>query len=111
MTTPGLEEAAGRFGGPPPLVTVLKVLRAYQPQAREIGVELVGVVGSVARGEATAESDIDVVYDVVGRPTLFGLGRIMADLEDRLACRIDLVGRRAMKPERWAWMSRDLVLL
>lgn len=111
MSQYGFEDAPACFDAPPPLQTVLKVLRDYQAQAREIGVELVGVVGSVARGEAGSDSDVDVVYDVTGKPTLFGLGQIMSDLEDRLGCRIDLVGRRTMKPERWAWMSRDLVTL
>ena len=109
--TPGLNETPTRFGGPPSLETVLAVLRDYQPRAREIGVELVGVVGSVARGDAGPDSDIDVVYDVIGRPTLFGLGEIAVSLEERLGRHVDLVGRRALKPERWAWMGRDLVVL
>ncbi len=90
---------------------VLETLRAHQPAAREIGVELVGVVGSVARGEARPDSDIDVVYDVIGQADLWGLSGLMADLEDRLGRRIDVVDREMMVPERWAWMGRDLVLL
>jgi len=90
---------------------VLQVLRREQSRARAVGVELVGVVGSVARGEAGPDSDVDVVYDVTGQPSLFDLGGLMADLEDALGRKVDLVGRRAMKPERWIWMSRDLVLL
>jgi len=90
---------------------VLTVLRAEQSAAREAGVEIVGVVGSVARGEARADSDVDVVYDIIGRPTLFDLGGLMGHLEDRLGRRVDLVGRGAMKPDRWAYMSRDLVNL
>lgn len=111
MTGPGVHETPARFEDPPSLETVLSVLRDYQPAAREIGVELVGVVGSVARGEARADSDVDVVYDVVGRPTLFGLGGMVADLEDRLGRRVDIVDREMMKPERWLYMSRDLVTL
>jgi len=89
----------------------LDAIRDELPSARALGIELVGVVGSVARGEARPDSDVDVVYDVIGRPTLFDLGGIMADLEDRIGRRIDLVDRHSMKPERWAWMSRDLVTL
>jgi len=90
---------------------VLETLRAHQSSAREIGVELVGVVGSVARGDARPESDIDVVYDVIGQADLWRLAGLMADLEDRLGRRIDIVDREMMVPERWAWMGRDLVPL
>ena len=109
--TSGVRETPARFDAPPSLEAVLEVLRAYQPKAREIGVELVGVVGSVARGDAGPNSDVDVVYDVTGRPTLFGLGGIVADLQDRLGRQVDVIDRQMMKPERWLYMSRDLVTL
>jgi uncharacterized protein len=90
---------------------VLETLRAFRPQAREAGVELVGVVGSVARGEATSESDVDVVFDVMGRLDYFQLGGLQQDLQDAVGRKVDLVDRAMMVPERWAWMSRDLVTL
>jgi predicted nucleotidyltransferase len=88
----------------------LAAVREERPFARAMGVELVGIVGSTARGEARADSDVDVVYDVIGRPTLFDLGAIVVELEDRLGRRVDLIGREAMKPDRWAYMGRDLVV-
>lgn len=89
---------------------VLEAIRHERDTARGLGVELVGVVGSVARGEARSDSDVDIVYDVVGQPTYFDIGRIVIDLEDQLGRPVDLIGRRAMKPERWAYMGRDLVI-
>jgi hypothetical protein len=89
---------------------VLDGLRLEREAARARGVELVGVVGSVARGEARADSDVDVIYDVVGRPTLLDLGAIVVELETRLGRRVDLIGRQAMRADRWAYMGRDLVL-
>ncbi|MBN8527968.1 MAG: nucleotidyltransferase domain-containing protein [Caulobacterales bacterium] len=88
----------------------LTAIREERPSARAMGVELVGIVGSITRGEARADSDVDVVYDVIGRPTLFDLGAIVVELEDRLGRRVDLIGREAMKPDRWAYMGRDLVV-
>lgn len=88
---------------------VLEILRAHQDVARAKGLELVGVVGSVARGEARADSDVDIVYDVIGRPTYFDIGGIAVLLEDALGRPVDMVNRRAMKPDRWAYMGRDLV--
>lgn len=99
------------MGDVPVLDEVLGILRDHRPRARAIGVELIGVVGSVARGSAGPQSDIDVVYDVKQPGYLWDLVGLAADLEDILGRRIDLVDREMMKPEQWAWMSRDLVTL
>ncbi len=90
---------------------VLDVLRAFKPQALAVGVEFVGVVGSVARGEATGDSDVDVVFDVVGTLDYWRLGGLQRDLEDAVGRQVDLVDREMMVPERWTWMARDLVSL
>lgn len=90
---------------------VLDVLRAFRPQALAVGVEFVGVVGSVARGEATGNSDVDVVFDVVGPLDYWRLGGLQRDLEDAVGRQVDLVDREMMVPERWTWMARDLVSL
>ena len=93
------------------LEQTLAALRDAQDAARGIGVEFVGVVGSVARGEAGPTSDVDVVYDVTAEGHLWPLLGLVVDLEDRLGRRIDIVDRGMMLPERWDWMARDLVPL
>jgi len=90
---------------------VLEALRAHQPRAKVAGVQFVGVVGSVARGDAKPDSDIDVVYDVTSEGHLWPLLGIVADIEDALGRRIDLVDREMMPSDSWAWMARDLVSL
>ena len=65
--------------------------------------------GSVLRDDFRPDSDVDVVFDVVGDLDYWRLGGLSMDLQDALARRVDLVDREMMKPERWAWMSRDLV--
>ena len=111
MTGPGMEDAVRAFEGAPLLDQVLAVLRDYQAAAHAVGAEFVGVVGSVARGEATHESDVDVVFDVVGQLDYWRLGGLQQDLQDAVGRKVDLVDRAMMVPERWAWMSRDLVSL
>jgi predicted nucleotidyltransferase len=66
-------------------------------------------VGSVARGEATPESDIDIAYAIVGQPSLLDLGGLLMDLQDDLQRRIDLVDLRRVKPIFQADIERDLV--
>jgi Predicted nucleotidyltransferases len=107
----GVAENPARFDGPASLEAVLEVLRDYQPKAREVGVELVGIVGSLARGEAGPDSDVDVVYDVIGRPTYFDIAAVALALEDAIGRQVDVISRRAMRSDRWAFMGRDLVVI
>jgi hypothetical protein len=77
---------------------------------RRFGVRLVGVVGSVARGEERPDSDIDLVFDIAGMPTLFDLSHAEFELEGALGRKIDLVNREALRPKARAYIERDLVL-
>jgi predicted nucleotidyltransferase len=87
----------------------LAAIRTHRIEARERGVELLGVVGSVARGEAGPESDVDVVYAIIGKPSLFDLGGILMDIQDDLQRRVDLVDLARIKPRLRKLMERDLV--
>jgi uncharacterized protein len=93
------------------LEQVLQELRARASDARAVGVAFVGVVGSLARGDATPRSDVDVVFDVVGELDYWKLGALAMDIQDTLGRPIDLVDREMMKPDVWAWMARDLAPL
>ncbi len=44
--------------------SILRTLRALQPQLHAAGVAHVSVFGSVARGEDTASSDVDLALDL-----------------------------------------------
>jgi uncharacterized protein len=91
------------------LTSALETIRALQNEARRRGVVLVGVTGSVARGEAGPSSDVDVVYEVAGRPTLFDLGELSMDIKDQLGREVDLIDLRHVKPRLREAMERDLV--
>lgn len=49
-----------------------------------------GIFGSVARGEQTEQSDIDICYEG-NRPIASYTGRIQTELEDLLGSPVDLV--------------------
>jgi hypothetical protein len=80
---------------------------------REYGLRLIGLVGSVARGEATETSDIDVMVDVTGRPTLFSLSRAERELESAvgLGLPVELVIGEGMRPSGRRLIERDLIPL
>ena len=97
---------------PATLEETLSVLRARRDEARQrAGMEIIGVVGSLARGDARADSDVDVVFDVLKGFDYWDLGGLLTDLSEALGRRVDFVDRHMMRPEGWAWMSRDLILL
>ncbi len=94
------------------LDTVLETIRARRDEIEaRYGIRLLGVVGSVARGEERADSDVDITYDVTGPCTLFKLSNAQFELEDILKRRVDLIDLQTVRPEGRAWMEEDLVLV
>jgi predicted nucleotidyltransferase len=64
---------------------------------RRFGVRDLAVFGSVARGEASATSDLDVLVDFDGPATFDGFMGLKFFLEDTLGVKVDLVTRAALK--------------
>jgi predicted nucleotidyltransferase len=56
------------------------------------------IFGSIARNEATEESDIDILVDFDSKKGLFGFADLKFYLEEILGCRVDLVTKRALHP-------------
>lgn len=72
----------------------LEVLQSYKREhADEFGIVRIGIFGSVARNEATEESDVDVIIETK-HPNLFKLSRIRLDLEELMHTHVDLVSYR-----------------
>lgn len=59
--------------------------------ASEHGACDVRVFGSVARGEADHESDVDFLVDLEPGRSLLDLGGLQMDLEALLGCQVDVV--------------------
>ena len=62
------------------------------------GVSNLRVFGSVARGEDRPDSDVDLLADFPPGLSLFGLGRLEADLEAILGTRVNLIPAADLKP-------------
>lgn len=63
------------------------------------------VFGSVARGEAGPESDLDILVEMQPEKSLLDHVALMQDLEDLLQRKVDVVNERALH-----WYIRDKVL-
>jgi len=97
----------------PQLDAILAKLRALLPELRAShGVTSLAVFGSVARGDAGPQSDVDVLieFDPGARVTLFTLARIKTRLDDALGCNVDLVeNHERLRPAFREHIQRDLV--
>jgi predicted nucleotidyltransferase len=86
---------------------VLQTLRAHRGDLQALGVSHAAVFGSVARGEARADSDIDVLVDLDReRPIgVFEYARLKLYIGDLFGNAADVVNRRTLKP-----LLRDSIL-
>jgi predicted nucleotidyltransferase len=71
---------------------VLEDLRELKPDpVEEFGMRSLSVFGSYARAEHEAESDIDLLVEFEQVPSLFGMSRLQAQIEERIGVSVDLV--------------------
>ena len=79
--------------------------------ARRHGVTEVRVFGSVARGDATAESDIDLLVEVGGPTTPWVPGGLVAELEELTGRRVDVVEAESLRESLHDRILREAVPL
>jgi len=65
--------------------------------AEKHGVGRIRVFGSSVRDEAYEGSDVDLLIDVTGPTTPWFPGGLVADLEELLGCRVDVVEEVAIR--------------
>lgn len=82
---------------------------ALRRAAKAHGVARLVVFGSVARGEESANSDVDLLVDTPAGMGLMGLARLQRDLEDILDADVDLIPVDDLKPDVRAAIQSDLV--
>lgn len=81
-----------------PMLTDLRSRRSEIIEtARARGASRVRVFGSVARGDATASSDVDFLVDLDEGRGLFDLGGLLMDLQELLGCEVDVVTEAGMR--------------
>lgn len=62
------------------------------------GIKRAGIFGSVAKGNATSQSDIDILVELGSEISLLDFVGIKFELEDHLGRKVDLVEYQAIKP-------------
>ena len=86
-------------------LTVKEIARQTIPILKRNGVVKAGIFGSVARGEAQKNSDIDILVEIKKSISLFDFIGIKLELEDTLKRKVDLVEYKTIKP-----LIKELIL-
>ena len=76
----------------------LNIRERILPVLRRHGIKRAGMFGSFARGEATPESDVDILVELDAEASLLDFIGVKLDLEDVLGRRVDIVEYAAVKP-------------
>ncbi len=79
--------------------------------AAQHGARNVRVFGSLARGEARPDSDVDILITLEPGRSLLDLIALKQDLEDMLNCQVDVVTEAAVSPYIRPQVLRDAVAL
>lgn len=69
------------------------------------------VFGSVARGEASPASDVDILVTMQPGRSLLDLGALQMHLSDELGCKVDVVSERGLRPPRRERIRAEAVTL
>jgi predicted nucleotidyltransferase len=92
---------------------VIAILRAHEAELRAAGIRRLSLFGSVARGEAGPESNVDlaVVLDPAAHIGLIGLSGLERRTSDLLGRKADLSPEPAENPRHRANIERDRKLV
>ena len=89
---------------------LVKYGAAIRAAAERNHARAIALVGSVARGEDSPNSDYDFLVDFDKGVTLFDIGGLEADLEDLLGARVDVVPLSCVR-ESYRGMLDDAIPL
>ncbi len=86
-------------------------LKPFEPHLRERGVTSLYLFGSTARGDARADSDVDLLFDVAPgtRFSLFDQARFVTELSSGLGTSVDFILRRELHPYLKPRIEAELV--
>jgi hypothetical protein len=85
-------------------------LRSEMPRLQqEYAVRSLEVFGSYVRGEASENSDLDLLVEFDKAPTLFSFVRLENELSELLGVKVDLVMKGSLKPALGARILAEAV--
>lgn len=91
---------------------ILDVLRGLMPELEDrYNVKTIGLFGSALRGEQGPESDIDVLVEFRSPIGFFKFLELEELLAERLGGKVELVSKKALKPEIGRAILSEVVMV
>ena len=88
---------------------IVKRIQSNQARLTELGVASLSLFGSVAHGDSTENSDVDLLVRFDGRANFDRYMDLKLFLEDLLGRRVDLVTEQALREEIRVHVEQDLL--
>lgn len=88
---------------------VLSILQTHRQALEHLGVKSLDLFGSVARDEANAESDVDLLVEFSIDAGFFEFFRVQHYLEEILGCSVDLGTQDSLKEHLRVPVLKDAV--
>jgi predicted nucleotidyltransferase len=88
---------------------VLTLLRSHGDEIESLGVTSLRLFGSVARGEASPESDVDLLVSFRETPTFSGYMKVRIFLEDLLGTKVDLITESGLRDRVRPFVEKDAI--
>lgn len=89
--------------------SILTILQKNQATLKQFGVTKLAIFGSIVRGEATENSDIDILVSFEKTPTSKDYFGLQFFLEDLLEKPIDLVTDKSLRKELRPHIEKELI--
>ncbi len=93
---------------------IKEILKRHEEELREkYGVKEIGIFGSYIRGEATEESDLDILvsFEKDAKMDLLKFVELEYYLSELLGIKVDLVMKSALKPRIGQQILKEVVYL
>jgi uncharacterized protein len=92
---------------------IIAKLREHEPELKASGILRLSLFGSVARGDASSRSDVDLMAEFDRERKLSLIGRIHLEnrMTDILGVAVDVADKRMLRPEVLERAQRESILV